>query len=112
MRGPLLALLVCTAALTGCGGDASPQGGPAGGGRGRGTFPPMPVKTITITPKPIPQTSEFVATIKSLRSTNIQPQAERIIRQLTVMAGDSVRAGQPLMQIDPEKQQPTVATTQ
>lgn len=111
MRSLLLALLVCTAALTGCGGgDASPQGGPAGGGRG--AFPPIPVKTITITPKPIPQTSEFVATIKSLRSTNIQPQVEGIIRQIMVMAGDSVRAGQPLMQIDPEKQQATVATTQ
>src|SRR6266850_5733263 len=104
MRGLLLPLLVCTAALTGCsGGDASPQGGPAGGGRG--AFPPMPVKTITVTPKPVPQTSEFVATIKSLRSTNIQPQVEGIIRQIMVMAGDSVRAGQPLMQLDPEKQQ-------
>lgn len=111
MRGPLLALLVCTAALTACGGgDSGQQGGQAGGGRG--AFPPMPVKTITITPKPIPQTSEFVATIKSLRSTNIQPQVEGIIRQIMVKAGDSVRAGQALMQIDPEKQQATVAATQ
>jgi RND family efflux transporter MFP subunit len=72
----------------------------------------MDVKVITIAPKPIPQTSEFVATVKSLRSTNIQPQVEGIIRQIMVKSGDHVRAGQPLMQIDPEKQQATVATTQ
>jgi RND family efflux transporter MFP subunit len=72
----------------------------------------MGVKTITITAKPIPQSSEFVATIKSLRSTNIQPQVEGIVRQIMVKAGDRVRAGEPLVQIDPEKQQATVAATQ
>src|SRR5947207_2234805 len=113
MRGPLLPLLLCTAALAGCGGDATQQGGPGGAGRrGRGAFPAMDVKVITLAPKPIPQTSEFVATIKSLRSTNIQPQVEGIIREIMVKAGDRVRAGQALMQIDPEKQQATVAATQ
>ena len=111
MRGPLLPLLLCTGVLAGCGGDASSQGGPGGAG-GRGAFPAMDVKTITLTPKPIPQTSEFVATVKSLRSTNIQPQVDGIIRQIMVKSGDRVRAGQPLMQIDPEKQQATVAATQ
>jgi RND family efflux transporter MFP subunit len=72
----------------------------------------MDVKTITIAPKPIPQTSEFVATIRSLRSTNIQPQVEGIVRQIMVMAGDRVRAGQALVQIDPEKQQATVSASQ
>ena len=72
----------------------------------------MDVKTITIAPKPIPHTSEFVATIRSLRSTNIQPQVEGFVRQIMVMAGDRVREGQPLMQIDPEKQQATVSVSQ
>ena len=59
-------LFVCTAALA-CG-SGEQAGGPGGGGPGggRGAFPAMDVKTITIAPKPIPQTSEFVATIKSL----------------------------------------------
>ena len=105
-------MFVCTAALA-CGGGGQ-QGGPGGGGPGggRGAFPAMDVKTITIAPKPIPQTSEFVATIKSLRSTNIQPQVDGFVRQIMVKAGDRVRTGQPLVQIDPEKQQATVATTQ
>ena len=80
-----------------------------GGAGGRGAFPAMDVKTITIAPKPIPQTSEFVATVQSLRSTNIQPQVEGYVRQIMVKAGDRVRAGQPLVQIDPEKQQATVS---
>src|SRR5919206_4798077 len=113
MRGALVALLLCTAALTACArGDADSPGGAGGRGGGRGAFPAMSVKTITIAPKPIPQTSEFVATIKSLRSTNIQPQVEGFVREIMVKAGDRVRVGQPLVQIDPEKQQATVSATQ
>jgi RND family efflux transporter MFP subunit len=112
MRPIFFLLFVCTAAL-GCGGS-EPQGGQAaaGAGGGRGAFPAMGVKTITLAPKSIPQTSEFVGTIKSLRSTNIQPQVDGFVRQIMVKAGDRVRAGQPLVQIDPEKQQATVSVTQ
>src|SRR5215468_6468658 len=112
MYRTFLLVFVCSAAL-GCGGGAQ-QGGPggAGPGGGRGAFPAMDVKTITLAPKPIPQTSEFVATIKSLRSTNIQPQVDGFVRQIMVKAGDRVRVGQPLVQIDPEKQQATVSATQ
>ncbi len=111
MPRPTLSLLLCTALLTSACGGADSQSAPAAGG-GRGAFPPMDVKTLTLTPKPIPQTSEFVATIRSLRSTNIQPQVEGFVRQIFVKAGDRVRAGQPLVQIDPDKQQATVTTGQ
>jgi len=104
-------VLLCTAlAAAACGGD--PPSGPGGAAGGRGAFPPTEVKTITIAPKPIAQTSEFVATVRSLRSTNIQPQVEGFARQIFVKAGDRVRAGQPLVQIDPDKQQATVTTGQ
>jgi RND family efflux transporter MFP subunit len=109
MRRHVLPFVICTAVLAACGGN---QQAGAGGGRGRGAFPAMDVKTVTLEPKPIQQSSEFVATIKSLRSTNIQPQVEGFVRQIMVKAGDRVRAGQPLVQIDPDKQQATVATTQ
>src|SRR6266550_8889956 len=112
MHRHLLPLLLCAAmGVAACGGGANQQAGPGGAG-GRGAFPAMDVKTITIAPKPIPQSSEFVSTIRSLRSTNIQPQVEGIVRQITVKAGDRVRAGQTLLQIDPEKQQATVAATE
>jgi RND family efflux transporter MFP subunit len=109
MRARFLPVFLCTAVVAACGGDQ--QAAPGGAG-GRGAFPAMDVKTITLAPKPIPQTSEFVATIRSLRSTNIQPQVEGFVRQIMVMAGDRVRAGQPLVQIDPEKQQATVSASQ
>lgn len=73
-------------------------------------LPPTPVTTITIQPKPVAQSSEFVATIRSLKSTTVQPQVEGYVRRLFVKAGDRVAAGQPLAQIDPDRQQATVTT--
>jgi RND family efflux transporter MFP subunit len=72
----------------------------------------MEVKTVVLEAKPIPQSSEFVATIRSLRSTTVQPQVEGIVRQVFVRAGDRVGAGQPLIQIDPDKQQATNTVTE
>jgi RND family efflux transporter MFP subunit len=72
----------------------------------------MPVRTITLAPKAIPQTSDFVATIRSLRSTTIQPQVEGFVRQILVRAGDRVNVGQPLVQIDPDRQQAANVVTQ
>jgi RND family efflux transporter MFP subunit len=72
----------------------------------------MEVKTVLLEPKPIPQSSEFVATIRSLRSTTVQPQVEGIVREVFIRAGDRVGAGQPLIQIDPDKQQATNTVTE
>jgi RND family efflux transporter MFP subunit len=71
--------------------------------------PPTDVQTITLEAKPLPQSSEFVATIRSLRSTTVQPQVEGTVREVFVTAGERVRPGQPLMQIDPDRQQATVS---
>lgn len=102
-------VLVLLVAVAGCGGGqdgAAPGGGPPGG------FPPTDVKTVALEPKPVPRTSEYVATIRSLRSTTVQPQVEGIVRQIFVRAGDRVAAGQALVQIDPDKQQETVRVTE
>lgn len=97
-------VLALATILTGCSGkDAASAGSvPA-------APPPMNVTTVTLQPKPVPRSSEFVASIRSLRSITIQPQVEGFVRQLLVRAGDRVRAGQPLAQIDPDRQQ--AATT-
>ena len=91
-----------------CGGGGQAPG--AAGGGGRGAFPPADVKTVTLAPRPIPQSSEYVATIRSLRSTTIQPQVEGLVTQIFVKAGDRVGAGQPLLQIDADKQQAAVTS--
>ena len=101
----LIVVIILAGAAAACGdGDAQ-----AGAG-GRAAMPPADVKTITLAPKPVPRTSEFVAVIRSLRSTTVQPQVEGIVRRIFVKSGDRVRPGQPLVQIDPDKQQASVAT--
>jgi len=100
--------LIGVLAAAACGGSSQPPGG----GGAPGAFPPAEVKTIALEAKPIPQSSEFVATIRSLRSTTVQPQVEGLVRQVSVKAGDRVRAGQPIVQIDPDRQQATVNVTE
>jgi len=90
----------------GGGGTESPQGGPPGG------FPPTEVATVALEARPTPQSSEYVATVRSLRSTTIQPQVEGIVRQIFVTSGQRVGAGAPLIQIDPDRQQATVTTSE
>lgn len=63
-------------------------------------------------PKPVPRSSEFVGTVQSLRSTTVQPQVEGFVRRIFVKAGDRVSAGTPLVQIDPDRQQATLQTTE
>lgn len=110
-----LAVFVLSVVAAACGGNQNAQGGPGGGGNrggGPGAFPPLEVRTLVLEPKPIPQSSEFVATIRSLRSTTVQPQVEGIVREVMVRAGDRVEVGQPLIQIDPDKQQATNTVTE
>jgi len=94
-------VLAATVAVAACSGkEPASAAAPA-----QAAPPPMDVKTVTLQPKPVAQSSEFVATIRSLRSTTIQPQVEGFVRQILVKAGERVRAGQPLVQIDPDRQQ-------
>ena len=62
-------------------------------GEGAGALPPVEVKTITLEAKPVPRSTEYLATIQSLGSTTVQPQIEGLIRQILVRAGARVRAG-------------------
>jgi RND family efflux transporter MFP subunit len=68
--------------------------------------------TVALEARPTPQSSEYVATVRSLRSTTIQPQVDGIVRQIFVTAGQRVGAGAPLIQIDPDRQQATVTTAE
>jgi len=98
-------LVIAPLAAAGCRGSQSPDAAAAGA-----ALPPTDVMTVTLEPKQVPRTSEFVATIRSLRSNTVQPQVEGIVRRIFVKAGDQVGPGQPLMQIDPDRQQASVVT--
>jgi RND family efflux transporter MFP subunit len=88
-----------------CGGGA----GQAGNGAPPG-FPPTPVKLVEARSIPIEDATEYVATLKSLRSTTIKPQIDGQITQIFVKSGDRVAAGARLMQIDPQRQQAAVSS--
>jgi RND family efflux transporter MFP subunit len=84
----------------------------AGGGRGgRGGAPPA-VALLTLQEKPIEQASEFIATLSSLRTTTIQPEVEGVVTRIFVKPGDRVRVGTPLVQINADKQQAAVRSTE
>ena len=97
--------MLCLVFAVGCGRTA-PQAGPGGAG----AMPPADVKMVTLVAKPVARTSEFVASIRSLASTTVQPQVDGIVTRVLVRSGDRVRAGQPLVQIDPGKQQASLSS--
>jgi RND family efflux transporter MFP subunit len=70
----------------------------------------MGVEAVTLTPHPVERTTEYIATVKSRRSTTIQPQVEGFITAIMARAGQRVAQGTPLMQIDAGRQQATVAS--
>lgn len=90
-----------------CNRAAQPAAGAQGGG-----MPPMAVQIVTLEQKPIEQASEFIATLKSLRSTTVQPEVDGFVTRIFVKSGDRVRAGAPLIQIDPQQQQASIQSTE
>jgi RND family efflux transporter MFP subunit len=73
-------------------------------------MPPTPVSLTTAAAKPIENATEYVGTLKSLRSTTVQPQVDGQITQILVKAGDRVRQGAPLVQIDARRQRAAVSS--
>jgi len=102
--------LIVTALLSAACNRGEPAGGAAAGaGRGGG---PAGVKVVTLDMKPLEDASEFISTVRSLHSTTVQPQVEGRITRIFVKSGDVVKTGQPMLQIDPEKQAETVRNLQ
>jgi RND family efflux transporter MFP subunit len=96
----ILPLLVCAAAslVAGCK-DAPPPAPPPQA---------MPVQVAPVTLSPVPSSDTYVATIKSRRSSTMQPQVDGNLVKIFAKSGDLVKAGQVLMRIDPLKQMATV----
>ena len=73
-------------------------------------MPPVPVELVALEPQPIEQIGEFLGTIKSRRSTTIQPQAEGFITRILVSSGARVSPGTALFEIDATTQRAAVAS--
>ena len=99
--------VVCLAvamSVAGCG--AKPASVSASGEGGAGAA--MPVQVQLVESKPIAETTEYLALLKSRHSATINPQVEGYITRIFVKAGDRVDAGAALLQIDPLKQEAMV----
>jgi len=94
-----------------CGGGGGGQAAPGRGGPG-GAMPPMPVDIVTLAAKPVEQTSEFVASLKSRRSATIQPEVEGSLTRIDVRSGQTVSQGTLLFEIDSAPQQAALSSLQ
>ena len=70
----------------------------------------MPVQVQPVRLQTVSDTTEFVATIRSRDAAILQPQVEGQITKIDVHAGQHVEKGEPLMEIDLQKQEATVHT--
>jgi RND family efflux transporter MFP subunit len=70
----------------------------------------MPVTMVVAQAASVPETTEYLAQLKSRHSAAINPQVEGYVTQIFVASGQTVSAGQALMQIDPLKQEATLDT--
>jgi len=95
----LLATFICAGALVGCMQQHAAKA-PA--------FSAMPVKTLVAQLVDIPDSSEYLTTLKSRRSAAINPQVEGWITKINVLSGEHVRQGAALIEIDPRVQEASV----
>jgi len=105
---------VCSLTLVAAIGSACRGGEQAGaaGGPGGGAPPPMPVEIVTLAAKPVEQTTEYVASLKSRRSSTIQPEVEAALVSIAVRSGQVVSKGTLLFEIDAAPQQSALASLQ
>jgi RND family efflux transporter MFP subunit len=102
LRSSLRGVVLAAALGPACSGGQSAAAPPA--------FPPTPVTIAVARATPIEDATEYVASLKSLHSTSVQPQIDGQITQILVKSGDRVRQGAPLIQIDPRRQQAAVSS--
>ena len=98
--------VVCLAAMgvAGCGAKSASVNASGEGGTGEA----IPVQVQVVESKPIAETTEYLALLKSRHSATINPQVEGYITGIFVKSGDRVATGTALLQIDPLKQEATV----
>lgn len=70
--------------------------------------PAVKVKVSTVQRGIIEDSTEYIATLESRRSVNLQPRVQGQISQIFVRSGDPVTAGAAIMQIDARQQQAAV----
>jgi RND family efflux transporter MFP subunit len=93
-------ILVLAAVAAACGGPPPGRGGP----------PAMPVEVVALAERPVERTSEYIASVRSRRSTAVRPEVEGSITRILVRSGARVEPGTALLAIDRRMQEAAVAS--
>ena len=72
----------------------------------------VPVRVRTVANQPVGEFTDYLATLISRDSAVLQPEVEGQITRIFVHSGQHVKQGEPLLEINPLKQQATVRTTE
>ncbi|MCP6758149.1 MAG: efflux RND transporter periplasmic adaptor subunit [Fischerella sp. CENA71] len=72
--------------------------------------PAIPVKVSAVESGTIEESSEYIANIESRRSVALQPRIQGQVSQIFVRAGDPVKDGDPIIQVDSREQQAAVSS--
>ncbi|MBK1681726.1 efflux RND transporter periplasmic adaptor subunit [Rhodocyclus tenuis] len=88
------AAALVSAVLAGCSGSNAPAGPPPG------AMGPMPVTVLEVQPQTIPSSIEVMAQTEGARETEVRARVGGIIVKRLYQEGATVKAGQPLFQID------------
>ena len=93
--------LLAAALLSACG--PKPEGKPAGGG-----MPPAPEVVVqTVATAPLELTTELSGRLQSVRSAQVRARVEGVVQKILFTEGSDVKAGAPLLVIDPRTYQAT-----
>lgn len=91
MRGLATSLLLL--GLVACGGKKAPPGPP-----------PAKVKLMTVAPQDVKQSAEFIASLNSRSAVTLRPQVNAVVASVPVKAGDQVKTGATIIQLDVSQQ--------
>ena len=97
----LLFLTLCLLFLNGCGkpADAAHPAGPQA----------FPVKVQVAQAQKVPESTDYLATVRSRNASELHPQVEGDILKIFARSGEQVAAGTPLLEIDPHRQEAAVS---
>jgi membrane fusion protein (multidrug efflux system) len=87
-----LFVTVLVAGLLGCNKGAGSASGP----------PPPEVVVVTVQPRDLPATFEYVGQVAGIREVEVRPRVSGILEHWNYKEGSAVQAGQSLFTIDPE----------
>ena len=89
-QAALAALIIASLSLAACGKDEQAGGAP----------PTPEVTVVTLKPQSVVLTRELSGRVEASQQAEVRPQVTGIVERLLFTEGGSVRAGQPLYQLD------------